>query len=271
MKAKKITALLLIFTLVLLLASCSLNKDEFVTVLTEPDYYSSINEASVTDGSELKLRIVTNATYKPFEYYYHDELLGFDIALANALASRLGAEAEITDSSFDTLNEKLSSGKADIAIAALTKNDIKTASKTNSYYSTVLSLVVRSRDELESVDDLVITRGIAVLADSAGQFVAEEKFSGCSVWKFSNGSDVIAAVVNGTADAAIIDSDIAKEYTGLNYGAVILKEKYYSASYIIAVAPGKEELTASLNEIIAEMKKDGTIDELKKSYIPGYQ
>ena len=59
-------------------------------------------------------------TYPP--YTYHDdngELTGFDVEVAKAIADKLGAEADFTESDWDSLLAGIDSGRLDTVINAV--------------------------------------------------------------------------------------------------------------------------------------------------------
>src|SRR5690606_9644832 len=68
-----------------------------------------------------RLAVGTSLDYPPFSFR-NDQFQpdGFDMALINDVASRLGVRAEIQDMAFDSLFNALNSGQIDVAIAAIT-------------------------------------------------------------------------------------------------------------------------------------------------------
>ena len=76
---------------------------------------------TVTDG---KLVLGTSADYSPYEFHIYengvDKIVGFDVALAQAIADELGVELEIHDIPFDSILMELNMGSVDIGIAGFT-------------------------------------------------------------------------------------------------------------------------------------------------------
>ena len=67
-----------------------------------------------------KIVIGTSADYEPFEFYNSNFALdGFDIALMQELAKRMGVEVEFKDFAFDGLLDALELGQVDAAIGAV--------------------------------------------------------------------------------------------------------------------------------------------------------
>ena len=67
-----------------------------------------------------KIRIGTEAAYKPFAYVLPSgELTGFDIDIAKALCAQMKADCEIVNQSFDGLIPALNAKKIDAIIASM--------------------------------------------------------------------------------------------------------------------------------------------------------
>ena len=90
---------------------------------------SSDSGKSVIDEIKAKgkLTVGTSADYPPYEFHTEidgvDTIVGFDIAIAKAIADDLGVELEIVDMSFDNLLMSLANGEFDMVIAAITSNE----------------------------------------------------------------------------------------------------------------------------------------------------
>lgn len=66
------------------------------------------------------LTMATNAEFEPYEYRENDEITGFDVDMARAVADVLGMELQIEDMLFDSIINAVVSGKADIGVAGMT-------------------------------------------------------------------------------------------------------------------------------------------------------
>lgn len=69
------------------------------------------------------LRFATNATFKPFEYYEDNKMVGIDVDIAHALCDELGMEAQMVDMEFDAIITSVQTGKADAGIAGITVSE----------------------------------------------------------------------------------------------------------------------------------------------------
>ena len=67
---------------------------------------------------------VATGTYVPFEYRDDDDnIVGFDIDLAQYIADKLGVDMEVTDMEFQSIVPSIQNGEYDFSIAAMYKTD----------------------------------------------------------------------------------------------------------------------------------------------------
>ena len=76
------------------------------------------------------------------------------------------------------------------------------------------------------------------------------------------------ALVSGKVDCVIIDNEPAKSFVEANPGLKILDTEYAVEDYAICVAKDNDELLDKINDALAKLKEDGTLDEIINKYIP---
>ena len=102
---------------------------------------SSCKERTLDDiMKDGKIIVATNAEFPPFEYLDGDTITGFDIDLIKLYAKYLGVDIEINNIDFDGALLSVSSNKADLVIAGVTKNEKReqSLSFSNGYFSASL-------------------------------------------------------------------------------------------------------------------------------------
>ena len=72
----------------------------------------------------------------------------------------------------------------------------------------------------------------------------------------------------GKITAVIIDNEPAKSFVAANEGLKILEGAYADEDYAIAVGKEDTELLEKINKALAELKADGTLDQIVNKYIP---
>lgn len=75
---------------------------------------------SGSESGKKKLIMGTSADYKPFEYKEGDNIVGFDVELAKALAKKAGYEIEVQDMDFNSLITALKSKQVDLVLSGMT-------------------------------------------------------------------------------------------------------------------------------------------------------
>lgn len=97
------------------------------------------------DRSNGTLKMATNATFEPYEYYDGDKIVGIDAEMAQAVCDKLGYELEIEDMEFDAIINAVKSGKADMGVAGMTVTEdrLKSIDFTEPYTTATQVIVVR--------------------------------------------------------------------------------------------------------------------------------
>lgn len=116
----------------------------------------SLVSACYDENNTEVMRFATSALYPPFEYREGDEVKGFDIDLARAVAAKLGKTAVFEDMQFSTVLAALQSGTVDAAIStiSITEERKKSFDFSRSYYTESLSVVYPLQTPVSSVDGL---------------------------------------------------------------------------------------------------------------------
>ena len=124
-------------------------------------------------------------------------------------------------------------------------------------------------DEIASVDDIA-GKKIGVQLGTVGDTYAsdyEGDGSGTVVERYNKGADGVQALKQGKIDCVIIDEQPALKFVEQNSGLKILDEEFALEEYAMVVAKGNDELLAKLNDALATIKENGTLDNIVKNYI----
>lgn len=122
---------------------------------------------------------------------------------------------------------------------------------------------------IESVDDLP-GKKIGVQLGTTGDLYAsdyEGDEEGTTIERFNKANDTVMALKQGKIDCIIIDSLPAEKFVENNDDLMILEEDFATEEYAIAVKKGNTELTEAINGALAELKEDGTLDQINENYI----
>ena len=116
--------------------------------------------------------------------------------------------------------------------------------------------------------DLGATK-IGVQLGTTGDSLATEYETneGATVERYNKGADAIQALKQGKIDCVIIDNNPAKAFVEKNDDLKILDEELSAEDYAMCLSKDNAELTASINEALAQLKEDGTLDSIISNYI----
>lgn len=216
------------------------------------------------------LRVGTDATYPPFEFVEGDEFKGFDMDLIREIGRRLGVPVAIQNVAWDGLIPGLNNGNYDVIISAMTILEERAAvvDFSDPYFNAGQVIVVR-RDEtaIQKPEDLA-GKVVAVQINTTGQFAAEKIRGVRRIDKYDTTPLAVQAVMQRSADAAVIDLPVAVELQKEFPGQIKVVGKPFTDEYYgIAVRKGRTELLQAINRALAEIRADGTYDELYRKWI----
>lgn len=274
---KKITALLLAMLMVFSLCACGSNTDDKDTGddSTAKDYSSmTLDElkAEITTVEEGKLTVATSPDFAPYEFYVADddgeyEIVGFDMALAELIADKLGLELEVVPMDFDGTINELGSKKVDLGMAGYSPDPDREGLMNFStiYYTGGQSFVCTKATadkfpSLEAANNADYTIGAQIGSIQAD--LAKENTPDANIVEMAKVTDIVADMLAGKMDGAFIETAVAETYAK-NYPdlQVIHDVPYDKEGSVVGVNKDNDALLAAVNLIIEEAIADGTIDQ----------
>lgn len=272
-KFTKIMSLLLAGTMLLGAVGCGNVATEGETEGTTADSVAegSADSASVTTVQEGKLIWGTNAAFEPYEYMEGDTVVGIDAEIADAIAAKLGLEAQVENMDFDAIIPAVTSGKVDIGIAGMTVSEerLKNVNFSDTYVEAGQAIIVKEGSDIKSASDLN-GKIVGVQRGTTGdEYVSDEAngISVASVERYANGPDAAQSLVAGKIDAVVIDNEPAKKIVDNATGLVKLEENLTSEQYAIAVSKENTELLDAINGAIKDMQESGELQAILDKYL----
>jgi len=226
-----------------------------------------------TGGSTAETFVYANSgAYKPFSFDQGGEIVGFDVDIANEIATRIGRTPEmVSPVPFDTLIQGLRDGRYDALVAShgITDERREQVDFTRPYYrSGAQTFVSTNNTTLMSTDDLAGAK-IGVVKASTYLALANGITGADNVVTYE--SDIVALqdLTTGRIDAVITDklvgfmamdeSDLAIQ----TLGDVLAQDEMG-----IAVQKGDTELLNAINAALEEMIADGTYEAISLRWFP---
>lgn len=214
------------------------------------------------------LTMSTNASFPPYEMTNDDGgFEGIDVEIAGAIAEYLGLTLQIDDMDFTAALEAAQSGKSDIIMAgvSVTEERLLVMEFSDTYATGIQVIIVPEGSEVtaETLGDYMI----GTQRGTTGYLYCSDDFGEDHVVAYDNGITAVQALLNGQIDCIVIDSAPASEFVAANPGLTILDTEYVVEEYAIGMAKGNTALQAAINQALADLTEDGTIQAIIDKYI----
>ena len=211
------------------------------------------------------IKMITEATFPPYEFLRGQEIVGIDAEICKAVAEKLGKKFSAETVDFDSVIPAVISGKADLAAAGITVTEDRKKNVDFSvpYVKTGIVVIYKKSNPFTSVDQLKGKR-IGVQGGTTSEtFVLEQLKQ--EPERTKSPAEACASLKAGRCDFVIADIDPAKNCVK-GEADLALSDFITSEEYAIAIKKGRPELLATVNAVIAELKANGKLAEWIKQY-----
>jgi polar amino acid transport system substrate-binding protein len=205
-----------------------------------------------------------------------EQVTGFEVDLAAALAGYLEVQDEFYQGNWDKLLDLLNARKVQVVLNGYEWSPERADGfeATMPYYVYALQLLARSDDQgTASWDDLKrplpdgSLRKIGVLTGSAAETVMQEHCGeACTVIGYDGNTDAMREVETGKLDATLQDTPIARFYAPRFPALREVGEPVAPGYYVMFVRKGDTALVAALNEAIILMIRNGELERIYRKY-----
>lgn len=227
------------------------------------------SDAELTTVTPGVLTMSTNAAFPPYEMTNDaGEFEGIDVEIAQAIAAKLGLELQIDDMDFDAALMAAQNGKSDMVMAGVTVTSKRQTNMdfSDTYATAVQVIIVPEGSDIAGVADLK-DKQIGTQRGTTGYTFCVDDFGDDHVIAYDNGNTAVQALRNGQVDCVVIDSAVAQAYVDANPGLEILDTDYKNESYAIGFAKGNSAMVSAVNQALAELTADGTVQNIIDKYI----
>lgn len=265
-KLLKVVSLLSVSVLSMgMLAGCgSSSTDASAT----PTASESTEVSPETTSSDNVIVMGTNAEFEPFEYRDGLEITGFDVEIAKKVAEKLGKELVIEDMAFDSLIMALNSDKIDFIAAGMTATDERKTQVdfSDSYFNSQQMIIVKADDTSIATAEDLVGKKVGVQLGTTGDLFVSGTEGIAEIAQFQTGTLAVMDLKNGKIDAVVIDAEPAKKMIEGQSDLKLLDAPFIEEEYAIAVKKGDADVLTAINETLADIKADGTYDEIYTKY-----
>lgn len=214
------------------------------------------------------LTVCSDIPYPPFEYVEDGETVGFDIDLVDSIAEDMGVETEFITTSFEAIEtgSALETDQCDLAASGMTINEERESVMDFSepYVADNLGLLVTPGSGIESVADIE-GRRVGVQQATTGETYAQE--NGADVVQYEDSALMIQGLNTGDVEAVVANISVTGPAIDDNPELEVVEEIETGEELGLAVKTGNTALLEQVDESLAAMEEDGTLEDLKAEWL----
>ena len=244
---KKNLCMMLVIVLAVSLVGCGAKKD---------------NDSALIVGTE--------AGFAPYEYMEGDKVVGIDMDIAQAIADAMGKKLEIKNMDFDGALLAVQQGKVDLVAAGVSIDEKRALLMdfSDEYVNSIEVVVVNKANpmvaSIEDLNDKIVAVQQGNIAD---YYVSDEaNVIPKEIKRYTKFVQAAEDLKNSKIDCIVMDLYPAQELVAANEELVILDGTLFEDKYAIAVQKGNSELLKQVNDVIAQLIKDGKIEEFTTNH-----
>lgn len=256
-----------IFTTALFLSACGTNTSQSSEV---DHHWKQIEEKE-------KLVVATSGTLYPTSFHDRekDELTGYEVEIVKEIAKRLEVDIEFVEMGLDGMLTSLNNGQVDLAV-----NDIEVTEErkekfafTDPYKYSFGSAIVRA-DDLSGIERLEDLKGKKAAGSATSVYMDIGRDYGVEEVIYDNvTNDVYLRDVEvGRTDVILNDYYLQKialqAYPEFNL-VVHPSIQYHANEQAVIVKKEHEDVVNKINEVLSQMREDGTLSTLSKQFFAG--
>jgi len=224
--------------------------------------------SEVVEPAKKTLVMGTSADYPPFEFIKDQQIVGFDVELAEIVANRLGYSLYMRDISFPGLIPALKTGRIDFSVSsfARTPEREKEVDFSVSYYTPAYAILYRKGNPIDVMHLSGKSLGVQLGTSMELFLQARLKKENFKVIALTRTLPMIQDLKLKRLDGILLEEAQAKVFVGKN------KEfDYYpftNDDYGYAMAfPKNSKLKEQFDEVLIRMRDSGELEDLKKKWL----
>ena len=230
-------------------------------------------------AQQAKLRIATEGANPPFSTINSSgELEGFDVDIARALCTKMGADCELAAQDWDGIVPALLARKYDAIIASLsvTEDRKNVVAFTKPYYHSPSAFVVRKGTGLKDLSPRALTeKSIGVQTATNQAAFLEDQYSHSIVRLYNTVADAYRDLAAGRVEYVMYDKLAIYDWLKSPEGACcemapgeLNDPAYFGSGVAIALRKGDGALLKRFNDAIDGIVADGTYAKINAKYFP---
>lgn len=215
-----------------------------------------------------------DATFEPMGYTNeNDEIVGFDIDVAEEVCARMGVELVKEPIDWDTKEQDLAVGRIDCIWNGMSINPSREEQMNLSepYMKNEMVFVVPASSDVAAMGDLA-GKNIAVQNGSSAQDILEASElctsdNPVTVTAMATNVEALQQLELGLVDAVFLDSVVANyQITSAGKDYKVLPDGLEEEEYAIGFRKEDQALRDEVQKILGEMKADGKLGEISTKW-----
>lgn len=215
----------------------------------------------------------TDAAYAPFESQNEKgEIVGLTIDVVNAAAAKAGIQVKFVNTPWEGIFNALAQGDRDMLASSITITDERkqTMDFTNPYFDAYQLIAVKASSKVAKFDDLKKLK-VGVQTGTTGDEAVTKLLgkNNTNIKRFESTPLALKELEAGGVDAVVADNGVVVNYVTNNPAAkfkTVSDKAFVPEQYGFAVKKGNTELLEKLNKGLADIKADGTYDQIYAKY-----
>lgn len=257
--------------------SAEAKSEESETELGSEEVSTEIGTGESADDllAQIKERgsiiVAMEGTWAPWTYHDEDDnLVGYDVEVAQNIAEKLGVEVEFIEGAWDGLLAGLDAGRYDIMVngVGVTEERAEKYNFSTPYAYNKTAVIVRGDyDEISSMEDL---KGKKTANTISSTYAAQAEAYGATVTPVDDLNQTIELLlsnrIDATLNAEVVFNDYKKEHPDSNIKIATYSDQVEEIAIPIRKGDDTVTLLEAVNDALDEMAKDGTLTELSEKY-----
>lgn len=218
------------------------------------------------------IKVVFDTAYAPFEFKDSDQTYkGIDVEILDKVAEINGWDLDKSFPGFDAAVNAVQAGQADAIMAGMTKTTEreKVFTMSDTYYDTKVVIATTKADKITKYSQLK-GKTVGVKNGTAAQrFLDKNKDKyGYKIKTFDTGDLMYNSLSSGAVDAVMDDQPVIQYAIQKGQDLAINMDGEAVGGFAFGVKKGgnHEKLITEFNKALAQMKDDGTLDEIIKKW-----
>ncbi len=255
----------------LMLTACG--KKEEAAPSAAPATASTAAAASAPPPPAKVYAVGTDAAYAPFESQNEKgEIVGLTVDVVTAVAKKAGIEVKFVNTPWEGIFNSLQQGDRDMLASSITITDERkqTMDFTNPYFDAYQLIAVKATSKVAKFDDLKKLK-VGVQTGTTGDeaVTKQQGKNSTNIKRFESTPLALKELEAGGVDAVVADNGVVINYVTNNPAAkfkTVSDKSFAPEQYGFAVKKGNTELLEKLNKGLADIKADGSYDQIYAKY-----